>query len=225
MILALPPATGIPNGFFGKIANIVRIGDPLFSVVYLAPSLSKLSSMLQSRSDQPLNEIDLSSSIATRQGVSLSQMLRSEQNAAENGSSVQLNDVEVFDGFNSTEAVTINPQLQLTAFSNWMASVLGNLAFFIQLDESVELTIKSQLQATFFRGEKEVANFRWSPIVVWVGWIPVVIVPEASLVARAEGTASVGIQVSVNQATITTAGVGFDNGSWHPISISLAHFQ
>jgi len=222
MILALPPATGIPNGFFGKIANIVSIGDQLF-VSTVPASLSEAFINASVTLDQPLNQDNRSSSISGTPGVSLSQMLRTERNAAENGLSVQLNDVEVFDGIQLDGNVTVNPQIHFTFDLNNFS--LRQLAFFVQLDESVELTIKSQLQATFFEGEKEVANFRWSPIVVWVGWVPVVIVPEASLVARAEGTASAGIQVSVNQVTTTTAGVGFDNGSWHPISNFSSSFS
>jgi hypothetical protein len=55
-----------------------------------------------------------------------------------------------------------------------------------------------------FDGEKEFAHFEFNRIIIWVGWVPVVIVPEVALVARAKGTASVGVEVGVNQAAVIT---------------------
>jgi len=65
MILALPPATGIPNGFFGKIANIVSIGDQLF-VSTVPASLSEAFINASVTLDQPLNQDNRSSSISTQ---------------------------------------------------------------------------------------------------------------------------------------------------------------
>jgi hypothetical protein len=222
MILALPPAAGIPNGFFGKIANIIPVGNQLF-ISTTPASLSEAFVNASVSLDRPLTSDDLSLGIATTQGISFAQTFLRNRNSTENGLSVRFDDVEVFNGIQLDGSTTINPQLHFAFDTDNFH--LTQLAFFVQLDESVELTIKSQLQASFFEAEKEIAHYQWSPIVIWVGWIPVVIVPEASLVARARGTASAGIQVSVNQATITTAGVGFDNGSWHPISAFSSSFS
>jgi Carboxypeptidase regulatory-like domain len=215
-ILALPPATAIPGGFLGRITNLNNVGNQLF-ISTTDASLSDAFTHASVSLDRSLSSDDLSSSFATTQGISFTnQSTRRELNSTANGLTVQLNDLEVYDRIFLDGQITVNPQLHFTFDCNNFH--LTQLAFYTQLDESLELTIKSQLQATFFEGEREFARYRWNPIVIWVGWIPVVIVPEASLVARATGTASAGIQVGVNQATTATAGIGFDNGSWHPIA-------
>ena len=58
MILALPPAAGIPNGFFGKIANIIPVGNQLF-ISTTPASLSEAFVNASVSLDRPLTSDDL----------------------------------------------------------------------------------------------------------------------------------------------------------------------
>lgn len=198
-----------------------------------AASLSEALERATITIDRPLNASDVTSSVATAPGTSFAARSLATSDSVEDGLSVRLNDLVVYDrdGNPSTTsdqlvldgAITANPQLHFTFDIDDFH--LKNLAFYIQVNESLDLTIKSRLEATLFEGEKEFAHFQFGRIIIWVGWVPVVIVPEVALVARAKGTASVGVQVGVNQSAIFTAGLGFSNGSWSPIADFSSSFS
>lgn len=168
-----------------------------------------------------------------RPGTSFVARSLATSDSVEDGLSVRLNDLVVYDrdGNPSTTAdqlvldgaITANPQLHFDFDIDDFH--LKKLAFYIQVNESVALTIKSRLEASLFDAEKEFAHFQFDRIIIWVGWVPVVIVPEVDLVARAKGTASVGVEVGVNQYAIFTAGLGFSDGPWSPISDFSSSFS
>jgi hypothetical protein len=232
MILALPPAAQLPSGFLGRVVEVFNSGGQLF-ISTTAASLSEALSSATITVDRPLNASDVTSSVATAPGTSFPARSLSTNDSVEDGFSVRLNDLVVYDrdGNPSTTsdqlvldgAITANPQLHFDFDIDDFH--LKKLAFYIQVHESVALTIKSRLEASLFDGEKEFAHFRFGRIIIWVGWVPVVIVPEVDLVARAKGTASVGIEVGVNQFAIFTAGLGFSNGSWSPIGDFSSSFS
>jgi len=233
MILALPPAAQLPSGFLGRVVEIFNSGGQLF----ISTTAASLSEALESATitvDRQLNASDVTSSVATAPGTSFgTRRSLTTADSIEDGLSVRLDDLVVFDadGNPSTTfdqvlldgAITANPQLHFDFDIDDFH--LKKLAFYIQVTESLALTIKSRLQANLFDGEKEFAHFQFGRIIIWVGWVPVVIVPEVDLVARARGTASVGVQVEVNQFAIFTAGLGFSNGSWSPISDFSSSFS
>jgi hypothetical protein len=190
-------------------------------------SLSELFTKLSIDVDQELDPESISSGVATK-GAALRNFTAppSSEAAVGDGLSVRLDDLVVYDRDGSS--TTTNDQVRLDGSVTVNATLhfeidsedfhLTHFVGAVELSEEIELAIKSQLEASLFEGAKEFAQFRWRPIVIWVGWVPVVLVPEVSLVARAEGSASLGIEVSVRQASTAIAGAGFDNGSWHPIS-------
>ena len=55
-------------------------------------------------------------------------------------------------------------------------------------------------------------------ITVWVGYVPVVIVPELTLHVGAEGHVHAGIQTAVAQEARLRAGLAYRGGAWSPIS-------
>jgi len=234
-ILALPPTAQLPNGFLGRVVDVSTAGGRLF-ISTMPATLSEALSKAKVIVDRHLNSSDVTSSVATAPGTSFDNRISARNltaAAADDGLSVRLDDLVVYDrdGNPATTsdqllldgAITANPDLHFSFDIDDFH--LESLSFYIQVNESLNLTIKSRLEASLFEGEKEFARFEFGRIVIWVGWVPVVINPEASLVARAKGTASVGVQVGVNQATIFTAGLGFSNGSWDPIGDFSSSFS
>lgn len=235
MILALPPTSKLPNGFLGKVVNVSNSGGLLF-ISTIPATLSEALSHASVTIDRHLSSSDVASSVVTAPGTRLVDRISSRNlnaAAADDGLSVRLDDLVVYDrdGNPSTTSdqllldgsVTANPDLHFSFDIDDFH--LESLSFYIQVNESVDLAIKSRLEASLFEGEKEFARFEFGRIIIWVGWVPVVINPEASLVARAKGTASVGVEVGVNQAAIFTAGLGYSNGSWNPISDFSSSFS
>jgi len=231
-ILALPPVAPLPSGFLGRVVQVSNVGSQLF-IATRAASLSEALEKATITVDRALNASDVTSSVATAPGTSFVARSLATSDSVEDGLSVRLNDLVVYDrdGNPSTTAdqlvldgaITANPQLHFDFDIDDFH--LKKLAFYIQVNESVALTIKSRLEASLFDAEKEYAHFQFGRIIIWVGWVPVVIVPEVDLVARAKGTASVGVEVGVNQYAIFTAGLGFSDGSWSPISDFSSSFS
>lgn len=235
VILALPPTTQLPNGFLGKVIGISNSGGQLF-ISTIPATLSEALSHASVSIDRHLTSSDVASSVATAPGTRLVDRASTRSLTAastSDGLSVRLDDLVVYDrdGNSSTTSdqvlldgsITANPDVHFSFDIDDFH--LESMSFYIQINESLELAIKSRLEASLFDGEKEFAQFDFGRIVIWVGWVPVVINPEASLVARAKGTASAGIEVGVNQATTFTAGLGYSNGSWNPISDFSSSFS
>ena len=234
-ILALPPTAQLPNGFLGRVLGVSNAGGQFF-ISTVPATLSEALSKAKVNVDRHLNSSDVTSSVATASGTSFANRISARNlnaAAADDGLSVRLDDLVVYDrdGNPATTsdqllldgAITASPDLHFSFDIDDFH--LESLSFYVQVNESLDLTIKSRLEASLFEGEKEFARFEFGRIVIWVGWVPVVINPEASLVARAKGTASVGVQVGVNQATVFTAGLGFSNGAWDPIGDFSSSFS
>lgn len=223
-ILALLPAPHIPNGFFGKVSAITPSGSGIF-VQTTPASLSEAFVSAHIDIDQTLDESSVLSSIATARGVSFRTPARRAA-PAQNSLTAAMNDLVVYDddgnpGTTNDQirvdgSVTIDPQLHFSFDID--DGRLEQLAFTVGLNESADLTVKSLLEHDFIDVEREFARHRFGTIVIWVGWVPVVIVPEASLVVQVTGTASVGVQAGISQAANVNVGFGYANGSWHPIS-------
>jgi len=231
-ILALPPTGQLPSGFLGRVVDVSSLAGQLF-ISTTPASLSEALTKATIAVDRPLNASDVTSSLATAPGTSFPNRSVSTSDSVEDGLSVRLNDLVVYDrdgNPNTTAdqlildgAITANPQLHFDFDIDDFH--LKKLSFYLEVTESVAITIKSRLEASLFDAEKEFAHFQFGRIIIWVGWVPVVIVPEVDLVARAKGTASVGVEVGVNQFAIFTAGLGFSDGSWSPISDFQSSFS
>jgi hypothetical protein len=112
--------------------------------------------------------------------------------------------------------ITVNPQLHFSFDVDDFR--LKQLGFNVKLNQSSNLKLKIQVDSNFLEAEKEVYRNQLKPIVVWVGWVPVVIVPEVAFVARVKGIARAGVEFGVSQTSNVTVGAGFANGNWDSIA-------
>jgi hypothetical protein len=229
-ILALPPAPFIQNGFLGRITSVIPFGSGL--IIETAPSsLSEAFTNAHVSIDQALEEENIVSSIALAKGVSFGRaktrrLDQSRSAPTESNLTAAMEDLVLYDqdGNPSTTSdqivmdgsVTIDPDLHFDFDID--DGHLENLSFTLGLHESADITVKWRLSTDFLDIEREFAQHRFGTIVIWVGWVPVVIVPEASLVAQVKGSASAGVETGISQAAIVNVGFGYANGGWHPIS-------
>ncbi|MEO8572472.1 MAG: carboxypeptidase regulatory-like domain-containing protein [Pyrinomonadaceae bacterium] len=223
-ILALPPAAFIQNGFLGKITGIVPFGSGIL-IETISASLSEAFNNAHVSLDKNLDESDVVSNVALASGVSFRQNAR-RGGLAQSDLTASMNDLVLYDGDGNTSttndqvrmdgSVTIDPDLHFSFDID--DGHLEQLAFTIGLNQSSEVTVKSTVSYDFLDAEREFANTRFGTIVIWVGWVPVVIVPEASLVAQVSGSASVGLQVGITQSANASVGFGYSNGSWQGIN-------
>ncbi|MGD9562924.1 MAG: carboxypeptidase regulatory-like domain-containing protein [Pyrinomonadaceae bacterium] len=227
-LLALPPASHIPNGFFGRVTATTDSAGGF--VVHTVPaSFTEAFSRASINFERSLDDGPSLQVAVLERGASM--VAASGRTAADSGFTVALDDLILYDDGNGGTitvdgSVTLNPRLQFSL--DIEDSTLNQLAFTIGLDESSELNVNSSVELLSLEAEREFGSYRWQPIVVWVGWVPLVFVPEATFVARADGTASVGITTGVTQAAASRIGFGFSNGSWssiHDLSTSFGYSE
>ncbi|MCI0730039.1 MAG: hypothetical protein L0332_25425, partial [Chloroflexi bacterium] len=96
-------------------------------------------------------------------------------------------------------------QLQQLAFTSWV-------------EETAELEITAYVAAAGIEREVPLANYVFTPITIFIGPLPVVIIPELVIVAGIDGEVHVGLTTAVTQQATLTAGVEYDDGDWGTIS-------
>lgn len=221
-ILALPPSPSIPNGFFGKVTGISTSNNQLF-VATTEASLSEAFMKASVNIDRALTAEDLSLTDDLTEEVfpgEKKSKYSSRLTAADNGFSLRLEDYVMYQAGAARLAVdanmTVSPNLRFSFdVDNFR---LKQLAFTIALNQSSDLKLKIQVNSNFLEAEKEVLRRQLNPIVVWVGVVPVVIVPEISFVARIEGNAAVGVEFGIRQTSNVTVGATYANANWNTIA-------
>lgn len=106
---------------------------------------------------------------------------------------------------------------------DFTAAISGNhlryLSNTAMLQEETALTFHVDVPLRTINGEANVGTPTYfSPVVVWAGFVPVVLVPELGVVAAFEGSVSAGIEAGVTQDASMTVGIIYDNGTWSPVS-------
>ena len=95
---------------------------------------------------------------------------------------------------------------------------LQELSFTMEAVETANLEIKSEIDLASAEAEVEIPLPLELPVItVWVGCVPVVIVPELTLHVGAEGNVHVGVRTGVTQEATLRAGLEYNSGSWSPI--------
>ncbi|MBN1313917.1 MAG: hypothetical protein JXA42_00545, partial [Anaerolineales bacterium] len=96
---------------------------------------------------------------------------------------------------------------------------LQEMSFTMEAVETADLEIKCEVELVSAEAEIEIPLPVQLPVItVWVGWVPVVIVPELSLHVGAEGKVHIGIRTGVIQEATLRAGLEYNGGAWSPIS-------
>ncbi len=95
---------------------------------------------------------------------------------------------------------------------------LRNLMFTETITQKMELAVTGDVTLYSIKEKVEVARINFSPITVWVGWVPVVMVPVFTVNVGIEGSVSAGITATATQEATLIAGLSYNQGHWSPIS-------
>jgi formylglycine-generating enzyme required for sulfatase activity len=117
--------------------------------------------------------------------------------------------------------ISVDGSIKFTQGFNFNISVksfkLQNLSFVLTAKETAELKVTSDLAMTISE-TKDIASHKFKPITLWIGWVPVVIVPTLNVYVGFDGSVHVGVTAGVTQEATATAGLAYSNGSWGPVS-------
>lgn len=102
---------------------------------------------------------------------------------------------------------------------------LIQLDFIARDTETAELEILAKVETSLIKGEKEIARYTFTPITVFIGPLPVVLVPVLTVNVGIDGKVYVGVTTKVTQQVQLKAGINYNNGSWKSISEATKTFQ
>jgi len=139
---------------------------------------------------------------------------------------LKLEDVVLYDGDGnpntSNDQITADGSIRLAPGFDFDLEVrdfeLQELSFTMEAVETADLEIKCEVELVSAEAEIEIPLPVHLPVItVWVGYVPVVIVPELTLHVGAEGNVHVGIRTEVTQEATLRAGLEYSSGAWSPI--------
>ncbi len=145
---------------------------------------------------------------------------------------VTLNDVVLYDhdGDPATaDQITADGSLTLAPRVNLHIGLhdarIQNLSFSTTLEETADLRIKASVPLVSLQRQVEVARYQLNPITVYVGVVPVVLVPVITIEIGVDGEIITGVTASVAQRATFTAGLGYHDDAWHPIGQTTNDFS
>lgn len=113
--------------------------------------------------------------------------------------------------------VTVEPGAGMQFTLNIRNNQLQSMRFTNNLKQSAELKMYSQVKLADLQKTVTIKRFIFAPQTFLVGWVPVVITPEISVVAGINGSISVDISTGIKQTSTITAGAEYRDGNWNRV--------
>lgn len=216
-IIFCQPTTVVPYGFLKRVQSVNFSGNN----VIVTTSNATLEDVFQTASfsyQKTLTMDDLQGTPLLKKGVSV-------KRSQGDGFYVSIEDIKLYDldGDPMTEedqikadgSIEINPSFQFNLeIDNFK---LQEVRFVSTTTETAELEITCGISISY-EPEYRLAEFKFSPITIWVGWVPIVIYPILGIDVGADVSATVGFKTGVTQTATLEAGLEFKNNSWNQIS-------
>lgn len=227
IVIGITPIT--PTGLLRKVTNVLISNNQ----VVVETTQATLEDAIEDGTFE-LNKIltpnDLSYATALRQGVSFESMLST---LTLEGFYLEINDVVLYDddGNHDTTDDQIRANGGISLNPGFVFNIeiedyeLKHLTFTNTITETLEVEVEAKAEILDIEEKVEIAQYDFTPITVWVGWLPVIITPNLTVNVGLDGEVSVGIETSVTQEATLTAGLIFDEGTWSPISDLSNNFQ
>jgi hypothetical protein len=102
---------------------------------------------------------------------------------------------------------------------------LEELSFTTSAVETADLEITSGVELPSVEEEVEVARYSLSAVTIWVGAVPVVVLPVLRVNVGVDGRVHVGVTTGVVQHAALRAGVKYADETWRPVTGFSNHFQ
>lgn len=212
-ILAAEPCAAAPQGFLRKITAISRNSNGAI-VTTVPASLSEAieNGTVGITKQLTLNDIDLANStfgpgaqlFSTTEidwGIRIDQEIEDD-----NGNKITV-----------TGEIVIEPDFLVNI--EWESWELKEFRCVFTANEHTELSVQASSTPVDFDKiiQLDTPRIRMNPITVFVGWVPVVFVPEISFWVGADGHIVLEASASVRQEASLSAGVLYINSDWRPL--------
>jgi formylglycine-generating enzyme required for sulfatase activity len=215
------PAAAAPNGFLRRVTSVDATGGRIV-VRTEAATLEDAIEQGELHFQDTLTPAMVSNG-ELAQGVSLH---TTNASAPQASFYIEINDVVLYDGDGNPstkdDQITMDGSVDITpsvrydhVIRDW---TLERLEFSTSVQETArDLTVKAKVALLSVKKEKEIARWYLTPIVVFVGPLPVVFTPVLTIVAGVDGSVHVGVTMGASQVATLTSGLRYAGGAWTPI--------
>jgi hypothetical protein len=218
------PSSSAPNGYLRKVTKISKEG----AEVILGTSQAKLTDAIHQGSLNAEGDIQpsqLRSVTPLSEGAS-GRALYANGLDTQAGTSNGFNFEAAIDAFIEIKGENDDAGTEVTALANFKGLVKFNVGYKILIDigfladlnsfdasmgytQQTSIAVDGEVSGSVTQ-EKEVARFDFSPIVFFIGPVPVVVVPSAKVVIGVKGEASVSFDYTFSQNAAFEQGVHWD---------------
>ena len=226
-IIVAEPTGAASNGFLRKVKTLSTIGESII----LETESAVIEDAIQQGSIQisrVLTPDDVTQSDLVN-GVSTKEI---QQGIEQQSFSLEINDVVLYDedgDFQTTQdQITANGTLTFEPGFDFSMVVrdwnIEQLNFVMHNQETAELEIQAKVELASIEKEEPLAQYYFTPIIVMVGIVPIVLTPVLTVNVGLDGSVHVGVTAGLTQEFSVYGGLRCFNGVWSPVAASTKEF-
>ena len=240
-VVAVGITDSTPYGLLRKVTSVSTVG----SEVVVETTQATLSDAVQSGSiavSKTLTQSELKASKALKKGVVLKKSNTAKAVFRKNKAvsravealefSLDLKDVVLYDddGNESTTTDQIKANGSIGVGLDFSLDIdidnfqITRASFKNTGTEKTDLKITAGVSEVV-KKKVELYSFVFSPITVWVGYLPVYITPVVTINVGVDGSVTAGITTGATQQGAVASGLSYSEGDWTPISEVSSEFS
>jgi len=204
-----------PNGFLRKVSSVNEINNQLV----ISTTQATLEDAIQDGTielNQSLSPDDVNKAVATK-GVTLK--------AVGDTFSPSLDNVVIWDFDNNPnttyDQIIANGSFTFSASIDFKVRIewfhIEEARAVLSLDESAQLTISSNINFPTIDKTKRIATYYFTPVIIPVGPVPVVVTPVLTVDVGINGQVEVSITTNITQTANLAVGLQYSNDAWSPV--------
>ena len=232
--LVMGVSSRAPDGLLRKVTSVNQSGSQV-TVNTTSATLEEVINKCDLAASKVLTPADVAQAVALTPGVSFeprgSGTSRPQTALTAADFYVELNDVVVYDDGNlntDNDQIKLNGSVTFTPTFNWVLKVDGGILKEMTFTETLTNKVNIEASAKLAKSidkKKELARYNCKPIVVWVGWVPVIFRPVITLNVGLNGEIYAGIKSSITEESSLTLGMSYLNGGFSPIANYTHNFS
>ncbi len=240
-VVAVGITDSTPYGLLRKVTSVSTVG----SVVVVETTQATLSDAVQSGSiviSKTLTQSELKASKALKKGVVLKKSNTAKAVFRKNKTvsravealefSLDLKDVVLYDDdgneSTTTDQIKVNGSIGIGLDFSLDIDIdnfqITRASFKNTGTEKTDLKITAGVSEVV-KKKVELYSFVFSPITVWVGYLPVYITPVVTINVGVDGSVTAGITTGATQQVAVASGLSYSDGDWTPISEITSEFS
>jgi hypothetical protein len=204
-------------GYLRKIKNIQSLNGQIIIQTELASLTDAIESATISFSKQ-LSRNDIAKTLFSKPGI--------KESTDNSKFEFEFINTVIYDhdgNLNTThDQIVLNGQIELDPWIGMYLEIkkwqLKEMKISLTITENMKVKGTANLVNFEFNKEKLFKSFQLNPFTVFVGWLPIVIVPYLNFYLGANGKIMAEISTDIEQNAQISAGVRYVNNSWEPFN-------